>query len=66
MFLLDKMGFGHIEYFADQPYKVQAVEHHPIRGYILSNGLDTYGRVIAFVFIGETPITRWYQCFCNA
>ncbi len=55
--LLQKAGFGHIEYFADKPYKVQSVAHHPIQGYILSNGLDTYGRVIAFAFTGDTPET---------
>jgi endonuclease YncB( thermonuclease family) len=55
--LLAIMGFGQIEYFPAKPYKVQSVEHHPVSGYILSNGLDTYGRVIAFVFTGSTPLT---------
>ena len=55
--LLAKTGFGHVEYFPDKPYKVKSVEHHPIRGYILSNGLDPYGRVIAFAFTGDTPET---------
>ncbi len=51
--LLDKMGFGKITFFNNAPYKVESVEHHPVQGYIFSNGLDTYGRTIAFVFIGE-------------
>src|SRR5262245_14826679 len=52
--LLAKMAFGHIEYFPNS-FKVSSVENHPISGYILSNGLDTYGRTIAFVFTGDHP-----------
>jgi hypothetical protein len=52
--LLEKMGFGDIEYFPNS-FKVSSVENHPIPGYILSNGLDTYGRTIAFVFTGDHP-----------
>lgn len=51
--LLAELGFGRIEYFPDSPYKVSSVENHPIQGYILSNGLDTYGRTIGFVFAGD-------------
>lgn len=55
--LLQQMGFGRITFFADKPFRVESVEHHPIPGYILSNGLDTYGRTIAFVFTGSTAVT---------
>lgn len=51
--LLERMGFGAVQYFAQAPFKVESVQHHPVEGYILSNGLDTYGRTIAFVFAGE-------------
>ncbi len=51
--MLAQCGFGDIDYFDNLPFKVESVENHPIEGYILSNGLDTFGRVIAFVFIGE-------------
>ena len=51
--LLERAGFGEVRYFAHRPYKVESVEHHPVRGYILSAGLDTYGRAVAFVFTGE-------------
>ncbi len=53
--LLAFAGFGAVEYFADKPFKVKSVEHHPRRGYILSNGLDTFGRTVAFAFIGDHP-----------
>jgi len=52
--LLAQLGFGAIEYFPNS-FKVSSVENHPITGYILSNGLDTYGRTIAFVFAGDHP-----------
>jgi len=51
--LLDYAGFGQVTFFAETPNKVQTVENHPVRGYLLSNGLDTYGRTIAFVFTGD-------------
>lgn len=50
--LLAKMGFGAVT-FHEGRFTVASVEHHPIPGYILSNGLDVHGRVIAFVFTGE-------------
>jgi endonuclease YncB( thermonuclease family) len=61
--LLDRMGFGAITYFVQHPFKVESVQFHPIRGYILSNGLDTYGRTIAFVYTGEHPATDGAQLF---
>jgi len=53
--LLKQAGFGEIQFFDDSPFKVETVENHPIRGYLLSNGLDTYGRTIAFVYTGDHP-----------
>jgi endonuclease YncB( thermonuclease family) len=53
--LLEMAGFGEVSYWDEKPNKVKTVENHPIRGYVLSNGLDTYGRTIAFVFIGDHP-----------
>lgn len=61
--LLAQMGFGQVRFFADHPFKVESVEHHPVRGYILSNGLDTYGRTIAFVFSGESTMADGSRVF---
>lgn len=61
--LLAEAGFGEIRYFAQRPFKVESVQNHPVRGYILSNGLDTYGRTIAFVFTGEHPAVDGSQIF---
>lgn len=61
--LLAEAGFGEVRFFAQRPFKVESVQHHPVRGYILSNGLDTYGRTIAFVFTGEHPAVDGSQIF---
>src|SRR5262245_25385759 len=53
--MLQQMGFGAVTFFADLPFKVQAVENHPRRGYILANTLDGNGRVVAFVYAGDAP-----------
>lgn len=52
--LLNDMGFGEVT-FHDGRFTVESVEHHPIPGHILSNGLDVHGRTIAFVFTGTHP-----------
>ena len=62
--LLQLAGFGEVRFFPPpHAFKVESVQHHPIRGYILSNGLDTYGRTIAFVFVGEHPAVDGTQVF---
>jgi endonuclease YncB( thermonuclease family) len=53
--LLEKAGFGQIKFWDDLPHKVEAVQHHPRRGHILARSLDTFGRVLAFVYPGNTP-----------
>ena len=64
--LLAKAGFGQIRFFTQRPFKVESVQNHPIRGYILSNGLDTYGRTIAFAFTGDHPAVDGSQIFVTA
>ena len=61
--LLAQTGFGVVRYFVQSPFKVESVENHPVAGYILSNGLDTYGRTIAFVFSGDHPAMDGAQLF---
>lgn len=55
-FMLEMAGFRQIEFFDDLPYKVKSVVDHPQRGYVLSNGLDGHGRVVAFVYSGDHPL----------
>ncbi len=63
--LLEEMGFGDITFFDDKPFKVKSVENHPVEGYILSNGLDTYGRTIALVFTGKILVTDGSRIFLS-
>ena len=64
--LLARAGFGEIQWFASQPFKVESVENHPVRGYILSAGLDTYGRAVSFAYVGEHPATDGTRLFVTA
>jgi endonuclease YncB( thermonuclease family) len=61
--LLEIAGFGDVSFFANAPFKVEQVENHPVRGYLLSNGLDAYGRTIAFCFIGAHSSMDGSQIF---
>lgn len=50
--LIEEAGFGRVSYFDHAPFKVERVQNHPVKGYLFSNGLDTYGRTIAFCYTG--------------
>lgn len=50
--VLRMAGFRQVRFYADLPHKVQSVQNHPRPGYILTRTLDTYGRIICFVFAG--------------
>lgn len=52
--LLHEVGFGEVRFFVDLPHKVESVEHHPLRGYIYARTLDSYGRIVAFVYTGDS------------
>ncbi|MFI5956237.1 lamin tail domain-containing protein [Cryptosporangium sp. NPDC051539] len=52
--LLAMLGFTNVVFFADQPNKVQSADQDSIRGHVLTNGIDANGRLIGFVFPGDT------------
>ncbi|WP_246059792.1 lamin tail domain-containing protein [Herbidospora galbida] len=52
--LLALLGFTGVEFFDDLPNKVRRADQDAIRGYVLSNGVDANGRLIAFVYAGGT------------
>ncbi len=54
-FLLGSAGFGDVEFWGDLPNKVKIVENNPVRGYVISNGLDGHGRIVGFIYFGEPP-----------
>ena len=50
------MGFGEVRFWPDRPNKIQSAEHHPIPGYLLANGVESNGRVLALVYPGEPDL----------
>lgn len=54
-FLLARAGFGNVTFNPGRPNKIASVERHPVRGHVLSNGLDGHGRIVAFVFFSDAP-----------
>jgi hypothetical protein len=63
--LLSKLGFGKVTFFQEPSLanRVESVEHHPVKGYIVASSLDTYGRIIAFVFGGSTDLPDGFNYF---
>ncbi|MBP2632523.1 MAG: uncharacterized protein H6Q70_3151 [Firmicutes bacterium] len=53
-FVLDKLGFTNVVFYDDNPNLVKSVSQPSMPGYIIANGTDKYGRVIAFVYSGES------------
>lgn len=51
--MLQLMGFGDVQFWPDRPNKVHSAEHHPRPGYLLANGIEGNGRVLALVFPGQ-------------
>jgi hypothetical protein len=51
--MLSNMGFGEVTYWPGRPNNVKTAANHPIRGYLLANGIESNGRVLGFVYPGE-------------
>jgi hypothetical protein len=54
--MLAQMGFGEVVFLDQRPNKVHTAQHHPTRGYLLANGIESNGRVLALVFPGEPTL----------
>jgi hypothetical protein len=54
--MLQTIGFGDVTFWADRPNKVETAQRHPIRGYLLANGVESNGRVLALVYTGEPTL----------
>jgi hypothetical protein len=52
--LLAQLGFANVVFFPDLPNKIQSADQDAVRGHVLSNGIDANGRLIAFVYPGES------------
>jgi endonuclease YncB( thermonuclease family) len=53
--MLRELGFGRVEFDPARPNKVASAEHHPVRGYLLANGIESNGRVLGLVYPGDPP-----------
>ncbi|OHV43333.1 thermonuclease family protein [Pseudofrankia sp. BMG5.36] len=54
--MLGELGFGEVEFWDTQPNKVRSAQNHPVRGYVLANGIESNGRVLGLVYAGEPAI----------
>jgi endonuclease YncB( thermonuclease family) len=64
-FLLARLGFTGVTFFADLPNKVQSADQDEVRGHVLTNGVDANGRLIAFVHPGEHPAPDGTRAFVD-
>jgi endonuclease YncB( thermonuclease family) len=64
--LLREVGFGDVHFFADLRHKVESVQHHPRCGYIYARTLDSHGRIVAFVYTGDSAQVDGADVFVNA
>jgi endonuclease YncB( thermonuclease family) len=53
--LLSRLGFSGVVFFPDAPNSVQSADQDEVRGHVLSNGIDSNGRMIGFVYSGDHP-----------
>jgi hypothetical protein len=53
--MLERVGFGQVEFVPEHPNKVKSAEYHPVRGYVLANGIESNGRVLGLVYAGDPP-----------
>lgn len=65
-FMIRQMGFGEVRFYANLPYKVENAELHPVRGYIISKDIESQGRVVGFVFPGDTEFVDGAEVFADA
>jgi endonuclease YncB( thermonuclease family) len=53
--MLEALGFTGVVFFDDLPNKVRSADSDEVRGHLLCNGVDAFGRLIAFVYAGDHP-----------
>lgn len=54
--VLKDLGFKDVVFSSKEPNEVSSVSNNPQRGYIVADGVDTNGRVLGFVYAGDTPL----------
>ncbi|HEX2913309.1 MAG TPA: thermonuclease family protein [Chloroflexia bacterium] len=56
--VMNRLGFQDVKFSPEHPNKVISVSNNPRRGYIIADGVDVNGRVLAFVYAGDTPLAE--------
>ena len=51
--MLALMGFGNVTFWPTLENNVQSAQHHPVRGCLIANGIESNGRVLGLVYPGE-------------
>jgi len=51
--MLALMGFGNVTFWPNQENNVETAQHHPVRGCLIANGIESNGRVLGLVYPGE-------------
>ncbi len=64
-FVLSETGFQNVTFKENSPNKVESVDNNPRPGYILAKDLDTFGRIIGFVFAGDTDFPDGSDIFVD-
>jgi hypothetical protein len=63
--LLAQLGFTGVVFWPDLPNKVRAADQDSVRGHVLSNGIDSNGRMIGFVYTGDAGLADGAQVFLD-
>lgn len=49
------LGYKGVQFFADEPNIVSAVDVDPLPGYVVANGIESNGRLLGLVYVGVPP-----------
>ena len=51
--MLALMGFGNVTFWPNLGNNVETAQHHPVRGCLIANGIESNGSVLGLVYPGE-------------
>jgi endonuclease YncB( thermonuclease family) len=63
--LLRQLGFSGVTFWPDLPNKIQSADQDRLRGHVLSNGIDANGRLIGFVYPGDSASPDGSEVFVD-
>ena len=54
--MLKLVGYKLVKFWPDSPNNVQSAQPHPLRGYVIANGIESNGRVLGLVYGGKPTV----------